>query len=137
MVSWSIGLSFAVTVTAGQVAEVNDRRLRSLGGRGSTTAEWIDALALPPRTLIATSMELAVVQPTNWDGEAVANSSSHRPLLCKFYMMGVGGGAAANETRMGGHKLEVFAVTLAHRFTDDGDLVSTGLAPPFVCFSLL
>ena len=108
-----------------------------LAPQGCRDREGIDALALPPGTLIATSMELAVVQPANRDGEAVANSSSHRSLLRKFYMMGVGRGAAADEAWLGGHKLEVFAVALAHWFADNGDFFRTRLALPFVCFPLV
>ena len=108
-----------------------------LAPQGCGDRKRIDPLALPPGPLIAASMELAVVQPANRDGEAVANSSSHRPLLGKLDVVGIGGGAAADEARLSGHILEVFAVALAHRFADDGDLIRTGIAMPLVCFPVV
>src|SRR5262249_27810156 len=118
--------------------QISRRRDRvRLAPQGCRDRERIDLLAPPPNPLIATSMELAVVQPANRDGEAVANSASHRPLLGKLDVVGIGGGAAADQARLSGNKLEVFAVALTHRFADDRDLVRTGLATPLVCFPVL
>jgi hypothetical protein len=76
-----------------------------LAPQGCRDREGIDPLALPPGTLIAASMELTVVQPADRDGEPVADPSSHRPLLGKLDVVGIGGGAAADEARLRGHKL--------------------------------
>ncbi len=62
-----------------------------------------------------------MVQPADGNGEAVADFPSHRPLLCKLDVVGIRRGSAADETGLRGHKLQVFAVALTHRFTDDGD----------------
>ena len=83
--------------------------------------EGVDPLVLPPGALVAPPVEFTVVQPADGNGEAVADFPSHRPLLCKFDVVGIRRGSAADETGLRGDKLQVFAVTLPHRFTDDGD----------------
>ena len=98
-----------------------------LAPQGCRDGQRIDPLTLPPGTLIAAPVELTVVQPADRDGEAVADSSSHRPLLGKLDVVGIRRGAAADEARLGGHEFQVFAVALAHRFANDGDLIRTGL----------
>src|SRR6516225_1934571 len=104
---------------------------------GCRHGERIDSLFSPPGTLIAGPVELTVVQPANRDGEPITDFPSHRSLLRELEVVGVGGGATADEARLGRNKLEVFTVALAHRFADHGDFFRTGLALAFVCFSIV
>ena len=71
-----------------------------------------------------------MVQPANRDGEFVADLAPHRPLLGKLDVVGIGRGAPADETRLGGHKPQMVAIALAHRFADDGNFVRARFAPP-------
>ena len=69
-----------------------------------------------------------MMEPADRDGEAVADLPAHRPLLGKLDVVGIGGGAPADEARLDGDKLEVVAIALAHGFADDSDLFSAVLA---------
>jgi hypothetical protein len=51
--------------------------------------QGIDALVLPPGALISSSVELAIVQPADRDGEAVADPAAHRLVLRKPDVVGV------------------------------------------------
>jgi hypothetical protein len=82
------------------------------GPKVRRNGQWIDLLLFPPRTLIAASMELTVVQTADRDGEPVADFSSHRPLLGKLNLVGIRR-APADEARLDGHKFQVFAVARA------------------------
>ena len=62
-----------------------------------------------------------MVQPTEGNGEAVADFPPHRPLLCKLDVMGIRRGPTAEETRLRSHKFQVLAIAFSHRFADDGD----------------
>jgi hypothetical protein len=73
-------------------------------------------------------MELTMVQTADRDGEPVANFPTHCPLLGKLDVVGIGGGASANQARLGGHKPEVFAIALAYWFADNSNLLRTALA---------
>jgi hypothetical protein len=84
-------------------------------------AQGIDSMGLPPGALIAAAVEFTMVQPTEGNGEAVANFPTHRPLLRKLDMMGIRRGSTAEETRLRSHKFQVLAITFSHRFADDGD----------------
>src|SRR6516162_2271782 len=83
---------------------------------GCRGGERIDSLFPPPGTLVAAPVELTVVQPANRDGEPITDFPTHRSLLREFEVVGVGGGAAADEARLVRNKLELFTVALAHRF---------------------
>ena len=97
-------------------------RMRSAPKR-CRDCERIDPITLPPCLLTAASMELTVVQPTNRDGESVADFPAQRPLLGKLDVVGIGRGAPADEARLSGHKPQMVAIALTHRFADDGNFV--------------
>src|SRR6516225_6315731 len=80
----------------------------------------IDALALPPGALIAAPVELAMMQPTDRNGEAVADLAPHRPRLGKPEVMGIRGGSAADKTGLRRHEPQMLAIALSHR-PYDGD----------------
>jgi hypothetical protein len=89
----------------------------------------LDPPALPPGALIAPPVEFTMVQPTDWDGKAVADFSTYRPLLCKLDVMGIRRSSAADETGLGRHKLQVVAVALTHWFADHGDRLLCRFGP--------
>ena len=62
-----------------------------------------------------------MVQPADGDGEAIADLSSHRPLFRKFDVVGIRRRAAADETRLSGHKPQMVAIAFAYRFANDSD----------------
>src|SRR6516225_5680173 len=95
----------------------------------SGTHKRIDALALPPGALIAAPVQLAMVHPTDRNGEAVADLAPHRPLLRKPEVMGIRRGSAADKTGLSGYEPQMFAIALSHGFADDGDLQTAGLGP--------
>ena len=80
-----------------------------------------DPVALPPGALVTMPVQLAMVQPAEGNGEPVADFPPHRSGLGELDVMGIRGGSAADDTGLRGHKLQVFAVALTHRFADDGD----------------
>jgi len=51
--------------------------------------EGFDIFAPPPGTLVATPVKLAMVQPADRHGEAVADLASHGPLLRKLDVVGI------------------------------------------------
>ena len=92
--------------------------------------QGIDSLFLPPGALIPAPMKLAMVQPADRDGEAVADPPAHRPVLGKLDVVGIRGGATADEAWLSGHKPQMVAIALAYGFAKDSDLLRTGLALP-------
>ena len=83
--------------------------------------QGVDPLVLPPGALVAPPVQLTMVQPADGNGETVTDFPPHRPLLCKFDVVGIRRGPTADEAGLRGHKLQVFAVALTYRLTDDGD----------------
>jgi hypothetical protein len=79
----------------------------------------IDTGVLPPRGFITTAMDLTVVTAAQRYGELVAHLSPERAVLREPQMMGIGGAAAANQTRLFGHELDVVPVTKAARLGMD------------------
>ena len=67
-------------------------------------------------------MKLAVVESADRYSKLVADLKSHRTLLSKFDVVGVGRGSAADQTRLRGDKSQVAAVPLPYRLVDDADL---------------
>ena len=90
--------------------------------------EGVDPLALPPGALVAAPVKLPMVQPADRDGEAVADFSSHRPLLGKLDVVGIRRGAAADEAWLSSHKFQMVAIALADGFAYYGDFIGTRLA---------
>src|SRR5215212_8645044 len=86
--------------------------------------EGIDPLVLPPGALISTPVELTMVQSANGHREPVADLARHGPLLRKLDVVGIRRGPSTDQTRLRGHKLQVVAVALAHRFADGNDPLS-------------
>src|SRR6516165_6263199 len=78
----------------------------------------IDILALPPGALIAAPVELAMVQPTDRNGEAVADLAPHRSRLRKPEVMGIRRGSAADKTGLSGDEPQMVAIALSHRLYD-------------------
>jgi len=68
----------------------------SFGPKAGRHGQWINLLLFPPGTLIALPVEFTVVQATDWDGEPVADFSSHRALLSEPDVVGIGRRAAAD-----------------------------------------
>jgi hypothetical protein len=75
-----------------------------LAPKGCRNDQGIDSLAVPPGALVAASVKFTVVQSADGDSETVTDFPPHRPLLREFDVMGIRGGAAADETRLSGHK---------------------------------
>src|SRR6516225_3198838 len=95
----------------------------------SGTHKRIDPLALPPGALIAAPVQLAMVQPADRDGEAVADLAPHRPLLRKLEVVGVRGAPAADETPLRSHEPEMVAIALANRLADGRRSLSLRFGP--------
>ena len=93
----------------------------SFGPKAGRHGQRINLLLLPPGTLIALPVKFTVVQSADWDGEAVSDFPPHRPLLGKLDVVRIRWGSAADKTRLGGHELQMLAVTLGHGFADDLD----------------
>src|SRR5579863_4387532 len=89
--------------------------------------QGIDPLALPPRVLVAASMQLAVMKPAQRNREAIADFPPHRALFCKLEVVGIRRGSTTRQTGLGGHKLQMMAVALPHGLADDGDGLSAGI----------
>jgi hypothetical protein len=110
--------------------------------KGCRDSERIDPLAVPPVALIAASVKFTVVQSADGDSETVTDFPPHHPLLRELDVVGIRRGAAADQARLCGHKPQMVAIALAHRFTDDGDFLRARLALPrsaaiSVCLPLL
>ena len=56
-------------------------------------------------------MNLTVMSATERDGELVADLAAERRCLGKAQMMGIGGAAATDETRLLGNRFNVVTVT--------------------------
>src|SRR5262245_31948483 len=93
----------------------------SPGPKPRRNGQRIDPVDLPPRAFVAAAMPFPMVQPAKRDGKAVADLAPHRLLLGKLDVVGIGGGAAADEARLTSHDAQMVAIALAHRLTDDGD----------------
>ena len=78
-----------------------------------------------------------MVQPADGNGELVADFPSHSPLLGKLDVMGIRRGSAADQAGLRSHELQVFAVALAHRFADDGNVCSPGSACEWLIVSAI
>ena len=76
----------------------------------------IDAGFSPPCRFIARPMDLAMVSPAKRDGKLIAHLTAQRAALRKAQVMGIGGLAAADQTRLLGHVSNVLAVTNPTRF---------------------
>jgi hypothetical protein len=85
--------------------------------------QGIDCLFLPPGALVAAQMEFAMMQPADGNGEAIANFPPHPALLRKLDVVGIRGGAAANEARLSRHKPQMIAIAFAYGFADDSDFL--------------
>src|SRR6516165_1074187 len=92
-----------------------------LGPKLRRNGQRIDPVAFPPGALVAAPVELAMVQPADRNGEAVAHFPPHRPLLGELDVMGIRRGAAADQARLSGDKFQMLAIAVACRFTDNRD----------------
>ena len=99
-----------------------------LGPKVRRNGQWIDPLAFPPGALVAAPVELHV-EPADRDGEAVAHFPPHRPLFRELDVMGIRGGAAADQARVGGDKFQMLAIAVAYRFADNRNGLGAGLGP--------
>ena len=68
-----------------------------------------------------------MMQSTNWNGEPVADLTSHRRQFGKLDVVRIRRRPSADQTRLGGHKPDMVAIALAHRLADDRDAVGAGL----------
>src|SRR6516162_5492048 len=92
--------------------------------KGCSNGERIDSLLVPPGAFIAAPVELAMVQPANWNAELVANLASHRALLGKLEVMGIRWAPSADETGLRGDEPEMVAIAFAYRLADGKDPVA-------------
>jgi len=99
-----------------------------LGPKTCRNGKRIDPLVLPPDALVATTVQLAMVQSANRHSEPVADFASHGALLREFEVVGIRRGSSTDETRLSGHKPEMLAVALAHRFADDSNSLGVDLS---------
>jgi hypothetical protein len=76
----------------------------------------INADLLPPRRLVATTMDFAMMAAAEQYGEFVANLSAKGPLLRKAYMMRIGRRATANQTGLFRDEPHMFAIANSARF---------------------
>jgi hypothetical protein len=81
--------------------------------------KWINVEFLPPRSLIARAMKLAMVDPANWDGELVTHSVSKSTRLGKPEVMRIRRQAATHQTRLPQHELPVVFIAQADRFAQN------------------
>ena len=79
----------------------------------------IDPGFAPPCGFIATAMDLTMMAAAQRHGEFVADFSPECAVLGEPQMMGIGGPATANQTRLFGHELDVVPVTKAARLRMD------------------
>ena len=63
----------------------------------------IDTGLIPPRGFIAAAMHLAMMAPTQWNGELIADLAPECQCLGKAQVVGVGGTATADQARLLGH----------------------------------
>jgi hypothetical protein len=75
----------------------------------------------PPRGLVTLAMKLAVVDPTNRDGELIADSVSECTRLHKRQMVRIRRRPAAYKARLPGHELPVLLIAQANRFAQGAD----------------
>ena len=88
------------------------------------TVAMIRPVAITPGT-----MQFAVMQPAQGDGEFIAYLASQGPLLGELDVVGVRRCATAGEAALRSDKPEVIAVTLPHRLCDDNHPLSAGFVP--------
>src|SRR6516225_445439 len=80
-------------------------------------------------------MKLAVVDPTNRDGELIADPVSECARLHKCEMMRIRRRPAAYKARLPGHELPVLLISHANRFAQGADCaLARGLAGHFRSF---
>jgi hypothetical protein len=96
--------------------------------QSGSDAQRFDPIAVPPGTFVASPMKFAMMEPANRDGMSVADLSTHRTLLRKPDVVGIRRGSAANQTRLRGHKSQMVAIALAHRFADGNDTLGVDLS---------
>jgi len=80
----------------------------------------------PPRGLITLAMKLAVVDPTNWDGELVTDSVSKCTRLGKCEMMRIRWRPAAYKARLPRDELPMLLIAQANRFAQSADRIIAG-----------
>src|SRR5262249_36701940 len=85
--------------------------------------DWkrIDGELAPPRNLVTLAMKLAVVDPTNRDGELIADSVSKRTRLHKCEVMRIAPRPAADKARLPGQEFPVLLIAKANRFAQGAD----------------
>src|SRR5262249_54295275 len=99
--------------------------------------DWkrINVDLVPPRRLVTLAMKFAVVDPTNWDGELIADSVSEGTRLHKRQMMRIRWRPAAYKARLPGHELPVLLIAQANRFAQAADCaIARRLTRPFRSF---
>ena len=82
---------------------VSSHRVRAIRG--------IDPHLLPPCCFVAAAMDFSMVPTTERHRELVAHFAAECPALRKSQVMGIGGLAAANQTRLFGHMSDMLAVS--------------------------
>jgi hypothetical protein len=121
----------SIALGALSILDVCCRRgeLMRLGPKLRRNGQWIDPFAVPPGALVAAPVELTMMQPADRDGEAVAHLPRQRPRLRELDVMGIRGGAAADQARLGGDKFQMPAIAVADRFADNRNGFGAKLGP--------
>jgi hypothetical protein len=78
----------------------------------------IDLDLVPPGSFIAASVELAMMDAAQWDGELIADLASERARLRESEMMGILGAPPADEARLQRHELAVSLIAFARLFRE-------------------
>ena len=92
-------------------ATVNARQWMTFQPECASRRCRIDVLALPPCRLIAGTMQLAMMSPTQRDGELIADLLSHGAALRKAKMVWIRRLPPANETSLLSNQPEVLSIT--------------------------
>ena len=80
--------------------------------------QGIDPEVFPPGLLIARLMQLSMVTTAERHGEFIADFKAHRSRLGKAQMMRVTWLASADQTRLGGHELQMRLVAQPFGFAE-------------------
>jgi hypothetical protein len=89
----------------------------------------IDVELLPPRGLVTTAMELAVMEPADRHGKLVTDSVSKRSRLRKREVMRIRWRSPAHKARLPRHELSMLLIAQANRFAQRTDCATARPLP--------
>jgi hypothetical protein len=103
--------------------------------KGACDLERIDPGRPPPLRLIARAVELAVVQPAEWNRKFIADLAAQRRSLGEAEVMRFGRLASADQAGLGGHEFEMLFVAVAPRFRNGEQALVDAARRPVVRLS--